>query len=341
MSEQKTPLLSVILPVYNGAPYIAESIESILDQDFRDFELIIVNDGCTDGSDAVIRRCADPRIIYISQENRGLAATLNRAIGVARGRYIARQDQDDISLPSRFTKQICYLEVHPECGLLGTWAKIFSDVDARERYHRHPFRPSEILYDLLFDNPFVHSSVMLRKSVFDTVGLYCTDRNRQPPEDYELWSRVARIFQVANLPEVLVLYREVQTGMSKSGVNPFSAKVYRISRENIAMALDLEYASPVISDLADLVHANPDLNTMKSSYRTIRRSIRKLGEYCQKRPGTSGSSVRSRERITLLQARSAWLQNNFGKTWGSLLFVPDRLRRKLFHVIGFLKGKDR
>jgi len=243
------PLISVILPVYNGALYLREAIESILNQTYTNFEFIIINDGSKDNSEEIIKSYNDNRIIYISQKNIGLAATLNIGIKISKGKYIARMDQDDISLPERFEKQIDFLEKNKDYDILGTWAKIFPD-KTNKRFHKHPTDNIKLKYFLLFNNPFVHSSVMIRKSVFEKIGLYSEDKNRQPPEDYELWSRIARVSKIANIPEVLLNYREVSTGMSNDKLNPFLEKVKIISLENISYycnkKIDIELIKEVV-----------------------------------------------------------------------------------------------
>ena len=229
------PEISVILPVYNAAAYLEESIQSILHQSFPNFELIIINDGSTDGSQAIIEKFKDPRIIHVVQANIGLAATLNRGIGMARAEIIARQDNDDVSYPNRFEKQLNYLKSHPDTVLLGTAARIIDqEGNAVDRFHLHPSNNDTLKFLLLFDNPFVHSSVMFRKSAVTAVGGY--DTNERYFEDYRLWSQLSRKGKIANLQEVLVDYREVNTGMSKSASN-YQLKVIHQSVENIAYLL--------------------------------------------------------------------------------------------------------
>ena len=188
------------------------------------------------------------------QKNRGLATTLNIAICQARGRYIARQDQDDVCLPDRFAKQVAFLNANPKVGLLGTAAEIWVGADKTERVLRHPAKNSELQFGLLFNNYFVHSSVMLRKEVFDVVGGYIEDPLLQPPEDYELWSRVARNYQVANLPEVLLAYREVVGSMSRSGDRPFHQNLIRICADNLGHASEQSSFNPSVLGLANLLH---------------------------------------------------------------------------------------
>jgi glycosyltransferase involved in cell wall biosynthesis len=255
MPEQDhPPLVSVLLPVFNGAPLVRVAVESVLGQSYGDFELIVIDDGSTDDSAALIEEFSDPRIRFYRQSNSGLAATLNRAIALSRGKYLARQDQDDISLPSRFEKQVYFLETHPACGMVGSWAEIWEGDRRTSRTHRHPCDNLALQFELLFDNQFVHSSVMSRRDVFERVGKYCTEKSRQPPEDYELWSRVAREFEVANLPELLQVYREVPTSMSRDRANPTLAKVIRISAENLALATGKILPCPEIEALAALSH---------------------------------------------------------------------------------------
>ena len=234
------PRVSVILPIYNGEPYLAEAIDCILKQTFADFELIIINDGSKDGSAACIAQFSDPRIRYFEQPNAGLAATLNRGISLAAGEYIARQDQDDISCPERFAAQVAVLDEYPDYCMVGTWAEIFSETESGQRFLNHPAENLELKLHLHFRNPFVHSSMMLRTSVVRSIGGYTTDKSRQPPEDYELWSRMARAGKVANIPRVLVRYREVLSSMSRpaAGGDPFISMVYKIACENMAISLE-------------------------------------------------------------------------------------------------------
>jgi len=254
MSNGDDISVSVILPVYNGGKHLYESLGSILSQTYSDFEVIIINDGSTDDSVSVIQKFKDPRIRYHEQSNQGLAATLNRGIGLSRGRYLARQDQDDISLPKRFEKQVDFLESHPSHGMVGTWAKIKGQDENIYRAHRHPADSLRLKFELLFNNPFVHSSVMIRKNVFKKVGGYSTNTLRQPPEDYELWSRVAREFKVANIPEILHVYREVPGSMSRDGINPFLERVMNISAENLAWTTGRQKEDRDIRDYIALIH---------------------------------------------------------------------------------------
>lgn len=248
------PLISVVLPVYNGRPYLESAVSSILSQHHKDLELIVIDDGSTDDSAAVLESFDDPRIRFFKQSNQGLAATLNRGINLARGAYVARQDQDDLSDPKRLESQVAYMEAHTNCVLLGAWAQIMEVDRLVERFHRHPIDEAMLRYQLLFNNPFVHSSVLLRRSALLQVGGYTTDPERQPPEDYELWSRLSRIGSVANIGEVLLTYREIPGSMSRVGPSPFRSRLVMICAENIAAATGLPSDDPCIRAIAALTH---------------------------------------------------------------------------------------
>ncbi|MBF9046469.1 glycosyltransferase [Rhodobacterales bacterium LSUCC0031] len=253
-----TPKVSVVLPVYNGTLYLRESIDSILAQSFTDFELLVLNDGSSDASGAIAQSYVDSRIRYIEHRNMGLAATLNKGVSLAKGEFIVRQDQDDVSLPTRVARQVEYLERHPEVAVLGTWATVVNAEGQPDgRKHRHPVGNAALRVETLFDSAFVHSSVTMRRDALLATGGYTTDRTRQPPEDYELWSRLLRTHLASNIPEPLLLYREVASSMSRTMKTDFFERVIRISAENLLYwsgAADAE-AEKVALFAARLIHA--------------------------------------------------------------------------------------
>jgi glycosyltransferase involved in cell wall biosynthesis len=201
-----TPCVSVLMPVFNGEPYLAEAIESILHQTFRDYELIIINDGSTDGSAAIIERYrrADSRIRAYDQSNCGLAATLNRGLGLARGEYIARMDQDDISLNGRLAAQVAFMTAHREVGICGAWVETFDP--SRRTVLQLPAENALIRSWLLFESVLPHPSVVMRRKVLSKAGLFY-DESCMHAEDYDLWVRASRCTALANVPQVLLRYR--------------------------------------------------------------------------------------------------------------------------------------
>lgn len=195
------PKVSVLMACYNTEKFVAEAIESILGQTFKDFEFIIMDDGSTDNSSNIIKSFDDPRIVYMrNEENMKLVRPLNIGLDMARGEYIARMDSDDIAMPMRLEKQVKFMDDNPYVGLLGAWYETFP------KYSLMKFKTDVRYFDLLKRNCIAQNVVMMRKSVLDKYALRY-DESYTYAEDYELWSRMIRCTQIANLPEVLVKYR--------------------------------------------------------------------------------------------------------------------------------------
>ncbi len=196
--------ISVIMPVYNAQTYLRECIDSVLNQTFADFEFIIIDDCCIDGTIAILASYNDARIkIFKNETNLGLTKSLNRAIELAQGKYIARMDADDICLPARFEKQFLLLEANPQIGLCGTWYENFGDKTGTAKYNT---THNEIVLGLLYQSQFCHPTVMMRKEILDRHHLRY-DTAFTTAQDYELWSRMAHVCETANVDEVLLRYR--------------------------------------------------------------------------------------------------------------------------------------
>lgn len=252
--HQIIPKISVLLPVYNGVPWVSDAIRCVLAQTFSDFELIVIDDGSRDDSWGAINAFADPRIRAFRQSNKGLAATLNVGLGLASAPYVARQDQDDWMHPERLERQYAFIEAKPDCIGVGTWAEIRVNDQPSGRFHHHPTEWDALNFFLMFDNPFVHSSMLLRRDAVLAVGGYSEDPGRQPPEDYELWSRMASVGTLANIGEALTAYREVAGSMSRTGPNPFLEKVVKIGAENLHSALRERFSMDKCLALAACYH---------------------------------------------------------------------------------------
>lgn len=212
-SRDTIPLISVVLPVYNGEKYLSEAINSILEQTIADFELIIINDGSTDGSLAIIEKYqqSDTRIRVISRENKGLVNTLNESIEIARGEMLARMDQDDIALPYRFERQLNWL-TQTEADICGSWVQRFGSKDKRiVRSHQSD---EAIKIEMLFASPFAHPTVMMRTSLIKELRY---EKAWEKAEDYDLWVRAAQAgLKMTNVQEVLLLYRVHESQISTS-----------------------------------------------------------------------------------------------------------------------------
>lgn len=206
------PKVSVIFPVYNGAKFIRTSIRSILAQTYRDFELLLLNDGSTDDSLAVMKEFKDERIRIINNEqNRGLIYTLNRGIEEAKGEYLARMDADDESFPDRFRKQVHFLDSHPDTAVCGTLMTCF--ITDRVYQHRY-FNPEDVSAALTFTNPVVHPSVMMRRSIFTNDNVKY-DAAYPHAEDYALWAMISGKYRIGILNDVLIRYGAHDEQMSR------------------------------------------------------------------------------------------------------------------------------
>ena len=199
------PQVSILMPVHNTAPYLREAMDSLLSQTFSDFELIVLNDCSPDNAEEILDTYNDPRIVrYRGEKNVGLSNVLNVGIELARGKYIARMDSDDISLSNRLQVQVDYLEAHPEIDLVSVGMQLFG---AKEEVWIREQNPEKVKIEALFHSPVLHASSVWRKDSFEKDGL----RFRQemvPAEDYDLWTRaLTKGLKLANLPEVLYKYR--------------------------------------------------------------------------------------------------------------------------------------
>lgn len=196
--------ISVIMPVYNAENYLKEAIDSILEQTFADFELIIINDGSTDNSDGIVSGYTDPRIVYLKNEgNKGLVYTLNRGLSLARGEYIARMDSDDIAMPGRFGKQVEYLDNNATVGICAMGIEQIGELGG-VRYFSE--RSEEIAVDLLFQCALCHPTVMIRKSMLIEYQL-AYDPDYEKAEDYRLWCQAITKLKIVTLREVGLKYR--------------------------------------------------------------------------------------------------------------------------------------
>lgn len=202
--------ISVILPVYNAQDYLKDCIESVLNQTFNDFELLVIDDCSTDNSVQIIKSYHDERIrLYIKEKNSGYTNSLNWAIKEAKGKYIARMDADDICHPQRLEKQLSFLKKNPDVLLCGTNAQIINS----SFYFDYPQENYKIKVNLLFGNSFVHPSIMGLKKTFKK---HIYNPLREPAEDYDLFTRLIKVGKLANLKEVLLYYRVHDKQISNS-----------------------------------------------------------------------------------------------------------------------------
>ncbi len=208
------PLVSVLLPVRNGLPYLPAAIESVLGQTWQDLELLVIDDGSTDGTSAYLRTLTDPRVRLLAPVTPGLASALNAGLAAARGRYIARQDADDWSAADRLARQVAYLESNPDVDVLATAASFVDEAgrpvvsDWTESVRTQwdaAVTPAQIATLMPLTCCLFHATVMARANVLRDAGGY--DQATVPAEDYDLWLRLLPLRRFARLPEALYTVR--------------------------------------------------------------------------------------------------------------------------------------
>ncbi len=265
------PRVTVLMPVRDGAQWLALAIDSVLAQAFSDFEFLVIDDGSTDRSREIAADYAarDMRVRLIGQDALGLIATLNRGIAEARGELIARLDADDLARPERLARQVAAMDMNPRLNLIGSWAVKIDPEGRSNGIISPPFDRQQLRDTLARTNPFIHSSVMMRTEAARQAGGYRAAF--EAAEDYDLWLRLAEHGEIAIIPEPLVLYRE-------HGGN---VTVRKAARQLFSTRLAARAAASRVSigvDPSDSLAAPPDWRTDvgNSFYATDARIFRFL-----------------------------------------------------------------
>ena len=271
------PRVTVLMPVYNAEKYLRPAMDSILGQSFEDFEFLIIDDQSADSSLDIIRGYGDTRVKVVSEVHRGVAGTLNRGLALAQGEYIARMDSDDISLPERLSKQVRYMDEHPEIDVCGSWVEMFND-DGFSRASRYACSDQDIKAELIFGNPIAHPSIIIRKNSLERNGLsYPADK----AEDYALWAKSIDLLHFANLPEVLLRYR-VGSGLTfndlKDDIIESSIKTRRQLLERIFSQTLVEEDMALHDQIAMLTFA-PSVEFLEKVLRWFKRIVVKNRTY--------------------------------------------------------------
>ncbi len=211
--EGEPPLVSIVMPCYNCEKYIKEAIDSVLRQTYKNWELIIIDDGSEEECHSLLNKYNDVRIKFIQNlSNKGIVYSIRRGIHEAKGEYVARFDADDIMMPTRIATQVSFLQRHPEYSMVGSNHYWSVGNDYPIGYTIYPEKPEEINFYRFFQNPFSHPTVMIRSRIFDELNYeskyeYC--------EDYALWMKVCKKMQTYNIQEGLVIYRTHKGNISR------------------------------------------------------------------------------------------------------------------------------
>ena len=226
------PILSVLMPVFNSELFVAEAIESILNQTFKGFELLILDDCSTDKSLEIIKNyeSKDSRIkVYQNEKNLGVVASRNKLINLSKGKYIALLDSDDVAIETRLEKQINFLEANPEIGMVGAYPVIIDENSKKTGKWWFETDPQKLKIELFFHSPFLSSSIVIRKSALPQ---NCYDSRFPVAEDFDLYSKISENSDIANIPEFLVKYRINSKGLSKSNTEKMERLSVQVIQEH-------------------------------------------------------------------------------------------------------------
>lgn len=277
------PTVSVVMSCYNGAKYIKEAIDSVLSQTYRDFELIIWNDGSTDNSEELILEYRDPRIRYFSHNNVGLGGALSLACKEAHGEFIARIDADDICMPNRLERQVSFLRKHSDCVLVSS-AVYFIDSEGKSYGRNYPYTDTRIISRLIGkSNPITHPATMFRKTIYDrTIGY----QNIWGCEDVLLWLQFIKLGKICNLTEALIKYRlDSSSIMHQKYSHPYKNVILALTKKIIEEEGNNEFDNKLLVKFRDLrqksVDSDASLFYGKTKSTTIAEKIRLIiGDRC-------------------------------------------------------------
>jgi glycosyltransferase involved in cell wall biosynthesis len=313
MNECALPQVSVLMAVHNGLPHLHEAIRSILAQTFGDFEFVIVDDGSTDGTSALLAEYAasDDRIRLLTNErNLGLTPSLNVGLRASRAPLVARQDADDVSLPGRLAAQTAFMDAHPEVALLGTVAMLIDDAGRCMREPALPLSDAAIRWQLLFGNPFCHSSAMFRRDCGDVP--VCYDESFRCSQDYELWSRLQDCGRMRNLPEPLVKMRRHAASVSLKHPLEQARLACRISSANMGALVGKKHVDEGWAGMLRLWFECPPRRLRQSISRASRLQLKLLAAFVERCPSDSSAvrdEVVGRVAMALTGARGDWAKS--------------------------------
>ncbi|MGM9600097.1 MAG: glycosyltransferase family 2 protein [Faecousia sp.] len=290
------PKVSVVMPAYNAEKYIGEAIDSILNQTFTDFEFVIINDGSTDRTKEIILSYSDPRIVYLENDtNSGIVVTLNKGLDYATGEYIARMDADDISVNTRFQKQVDYLDIHPNIGVLGTGLKKFGDgiTESNRIFSANPY---QLKAELVFSSCIAHPTVMMRRLVLEENQIRYQEEFAGA-EDYLLWWQLAQKTNISALTDILHLYRIHNTQITQDKGEKYKVLLKRLLEVRFA---DMQF------------HANDEQKSIFLKY-----CIGECGKYT------------ANELALFIDVLASILDNNRDTQF----FMQDKLRTELAYSV--------
>jgi cellulose synthase/poly-beta-1,6-N-acetylglucosamine synthase-like glycosyltransferase len=234
MLSASVPRVSVVMAVRNGMPFLVPAVDSVRRQTLTDWELILVDDGSSDGGPEAISRLGDERIRLVRQEPRGLGAALNAGIACARSPYVARLDADDLAYPRRLEMQVRYLDWRSDCGVVGGWYEVINEDGVAKGMMRHPTDDASLRWRLLKGNPLAHSTVVVRREVLEALGGY--DEALTYAEDFDLWTRLAREWRLGQIAVCVGAWRDQPGSMTATRIAARRQAVASIAARSLSCA---------------------------------------------------------------------------------------------------------
>jgi glycosyltransferase involved in cell wall biosynthesis len=319
-----SPTISVIMPVYNVERYARRAVDSVLGQSYRDFEFIVINDGSTDGTREILASYGDERLnIQDNARNLGYVLSLNRGLALARGKYIARMDGDDVSLPDRFASQVRFLNEHGDVGVCGSRVETIGHGGGV--VWRPPCDHPDIVCNSLFESTLYHPTVMIRREVLEQSGLEY-DNSYYGAEDFRLWVQLSRRTRLANLDVVLLYYNRHETQVSRKQSATQLDSANRVRGNQLSEFFG--GVSETDRELHNLI-GRRDQEGIRGRKREALRWLQKLkvlnqGTGAFPEPAFS-QCLERKERWVRTHARSAW-----GRAVRRLAAIGSRVRRRVF-----------
>lgn len=352
------PRVTVLMSVHNGEAFVAEAVDSILRQTFRDFELLAIDDGSTDTTADILDRYDDSRVrVLRNEENIGLTRSLNLGLAAARGEFVARQDADDLSEPERLACQVAFLDENGDVALVGAQGRGVDDDGKFFSLSGWPKSTSSlaIRWQLMFDSPFVHTAVMFRRRVvWQILGGY--NETFRASQDFELWSRMAERYNLRNLPDELIVFRARRDSVSRLYKDEDVMRVHEVLRQNRAywlqstelavLGLDQWVAvnNPTTlgpaSDIGLLADADVAMfRRFVEIYPEASRDreIRRHRAVSLARSATLGAQQGAAGSASLF-ARACTIQPGVLSTWGSR-FLAHSVLRRCRSLVGLVKSE--
>ncbi len=321
------------MPVYNGQRFVDEAIGSVVAQGFDDFEFVIIDDGSTDGSPAILEKWAarDPRIIvHRSPRNEGIPAALNRGLAVARGEYIGRQDADDLCLPGRMARQVAVLDEQPDVELVSAGYELIES-DGRLRAVMKRYESPEVVEYLLSFSNFIggHGQVMFRRATVAALGNYSVEYPNS--QDYELWSKLIRRGRCVVLPMIGMRHRLHQQRSSIVWAPRQMSRSVAISRSNIEALLHRAVSDEEITAVAAVWRQTGQRGMAAGAQRMFRETYTRFLDTSSRR--------RPRRRVRMAKARmwvtGAVMHARRGNMIDALQYLGYALR---WHPLGTVSG---